>query len=152
MTAWRQFLVCVGVLGTLALAAPGVTLAQGGGSSAGDNQYVNPLGGSGSGSSSGNSGGSPSSGSPNSSSGSGQSAPAPTTPSSVPTSSGPAATSSSSGSDSSGPTATTASDPGTTGSSGSTQTLPYTGFRHGLAGAFGQVLLASRVSLHAIVP
>ena len=149
MTAWRQFLLCLGVLGVLALAAPAVTLAQGGGgASAGDNQYVNPLGNSGSGSSSSGSSGSHSSGSSSSgssgssSSSSGSGEAAPTTTSSAPTDTAPTATTSSAP-----PTTASPSDPSGTTASGSTQTLPYTGFNDGLAAVCGLALVGGGLLL-----
>ncbi len=156
----RHIATCLLVLGVIALAVPAVTLAQGGGGSAGDQQYTDPFshsqtqtasptpattspapapttpssaGGSGSGSSGSGSSGSGSSGSGSSGSGSSGSG--------------------SSGSDSTTPTATTASPSATTGSGtsgGSAGTLPYTGFDSWAAGALGLVLVGGGLGLRRV--
>ncbi len=138
-----------------------MTLAQGGGgSSAGDNQYVNPLGGSnsGSGSSSGNSGGSHSSGSSgssssgssgssNSSSGSGQSRPPRRPPARRRPGLGPHRHLVELGQRLERADGHHGVGPEHHQLVGLVQTLPYTGFSDGLAAAFGLALLAGGLLL-----
>jgi hypothetical protein len=131
------------LLGAVAMLVPPAALAT----SAGDQQYVDPLGGSGSGSSS---------GSPHSSSGSGSSSGSSSSGSSSSGSSS-ASGASSSGSAAASGTAIAAAGPATTNTTPSTTstgsagaTLPFTGFEGWLSGGIGLVLLASGFALRRV--
>jgi cytoskeletal protein RodZ len=133
----RRILICLILLGLFALVTPVMALAQGGGGSAGDNQYTDPL-----------------SGSP---------PPTQTNTNTAPTtstSSAPPATSTAPSSDATtttstptptptpaptatAPTATIASSTGT----GTSAQLPYTGYDGGLAAAIGFVLAGGGIVL-----
>jgi hypothetical protein len=125
--------------GALTMLAPAGALAT----SAGDQQYVDPLGpaGGGSGSSSHHSSSSGSSSSGSSSSGSSSAA-------SAGSSSGTAVASTST-TTSSSPTATAAGT-GSTSTNSSAATLPFTGFAGWLSGSLGVLLLAAGLALRRV--
>jgi hypothetical protein len=115
------------VLGLLAMLTPALSLAAGGGGSAGDQQYTDPFAGTPAGKAKGSGGSSSTASTPS---------PASTTVTSVATATTPTTT----------PTATTAagtsSDP-----IGRSRTLPYTGFESWEAAGFGLVLLVGGLGL-----
>ena len=130
----RYLIACVCVLGLLC--APAAALAQGGGGSAGDQQYTDPLAGTTTGSQTQPASTTPAS-SPTTTSAPATSTPSSTTPGS-PTSSGQATTSAPATSDSAAPTATTAS-----GTTDSQKTLPFTGINLFALAGVGLGLTAS---------
>jgi len=137
--SWRLTAICLALIGICALAGPAVALASGPGSSAGDQQYVDPLAGV-----------------------NGNSA---THPTSTPPTSAPSSASSSSGSPSSGgapsdtgvsssvtpanpdPATVTATATATTATTTSAPTLPRTGFDVGVAAGLGLVLVGGGLGL-----
>jgi hypothetical protein len=125
--------------GALTMLAPAVALAI----SAGDQQYVDPLGpaGGGAGSSSHHSSSSGSSSSGSSSSGS--------IPAASPGSSSGTAVASAPTTTSSAP-ATTSAGPSSTSTSSSAATLPFTGFADWLSGSLGVLLLSAGLALRRV--
>jgi hypothetical protein len=130
--AARRIITWLSLLGVLALAAPAVTLAGGGGS-AGDQQYTDPFAHTHSSASSHKS--------TTTSTTTNAPAPATATPTTPATTTTPAAPST----PTTDPTATIAST--TTTPPTSAKTLPYTGYDGWLAGAFGLVLAAAGLGL-----
>jgi hypothetical protein len=125
----RWLVISMLVLGAIALAIPAVTIAAGGGGSAGDQQYTDPFGGTSSGKST--------------STATTTSAPSTSTQSaatSPPTTSATPVASTSTASDPTTPTATIAS---TTGE------LPHTGYDGWLAAALGFALVGGGLGLRA---
>jgi cytoskeletal protein RodZ len=145
MLVWRKLALALSILGAVAMLAAPVALASG--PSAGDQQYVDPLGGSHS-----------SSGSSHHTSSSSHttSTPAATTPvattpvATTPTATTPATVTPTTTTTS--PTATTASSGTTAASSGSdpAKTLPFTGFNAWLAVAVGVGLLGLGATLRRV--
>jgi len=126
------------VIGALALSVPAVTLAAGGGGSAGDQQYTDPFAGT---------------STPTSPTHTATSAPTtsatPTTPASPTTTAAPATSPPATTSDSPPvqPTDTIAADPTATIASTSTNQLPYTGYDGWLAATFGFVMVGGGLVL-----
>ena len=121
------------MLGALALAIPAVTLASGGGGSAGDQQYTDPFAGT-----------APGKSKPKTTTTSApttSSQPAATTPAATPTTSATPVAGTSTSSDPTTPTATIAST--TTGE------LPHTGYDGWLAATLGFVLVGGGLGLRA---
>jgi cytoskeletal protein RodZ len=144
MLSWLKLLILLTIIGAVAFLAQGAAIASG--PSAGDQQYIDPLGGSNS--SSGSHHASHSSHSSSSSSTSSQ-APTPAPPTTTtPTVTAPSATATPSASTASTtPTATTASSP-TAGDP--SKTLPFTGFDASLGAAIGLSMLASGLYLRRV--
>jgi LPXTG-motif cell wall-anchored protein len=118
------------VIGALALSVPAVTLAAGGGGSAGDQQYTDPFAGT-----------SPT----HTATSAPTTAAAPTAPATPPTTAAPP--SSPPATTSVQPTATIAGDPTATIASTSANQLPYTGYDGWLAAAFGFVMVGGGLVL-----
>ena len=121
------------LLGVLVLAVPAVTLAAGGGGSAGDQQYTDPFAGT-----------APGKGKPKTTT---TSAPTTSTQAAAPTTSAPpASTPVASPSTSGDPTTPTATIASTTGTAAE---LPHTGYESWLAAALGFVLVGGGLGLRA---
>jgi LPXTG-motif cell wall-anchored protein len=126
------------LLGALALAAPAVTLASGGGGSAGDQQYTDPFAGTAPGKSKPKT---TTTSTPTTSSQPATTTPATTTPAAAPTTTATPVASTATSSDPTTPTATIAST--TTGE------LPHTGYDGWLAATLGFVLVGGGLVLRA---
>jgi hypothetical protein len=129
----RWLVTCILLLGALALAVPAVTLAAGGGGSAGDQQYTDPFAGTAPGKSK------PKTTATSTPTTSSQ--PADTAPAATPTTSATPVASTSTSSDPTTPTATIAST--TTGE------LPHTGYDGWLAATLGFLLVVGGLGLRA---
>jgi LPXTG-motif cell wall-anchored protein len=134
VSAVRQIVTLLSLLGVLALAGPAVSFATGGGS-AGDQQYVDPFG---------HTHKSTTTSTTTNAPPPTTTAPATTTPAAPAATTTPAAASSDSNT-ATDPTATIASSTTTTGSLA--KTLPYTGYDSWLAGGLGLVLAGAGLTL-----
>jgi hypothetical protein len=142
--SWREILTILVLIASLSVLAPAVSLASGGGNSAGDQQYIDPLG-----------GGSTQSGSTTTHSSSPSTTPTPSSSSAPSTSPAPATSPSTAG-------ASTTSTAGASTTSTTTQssavadpasaaTLPRTGLDVWLVGAVGIALVASGLAVRRVL-
>ncbi len=139
MLGSRKVLICLFVLGLVALAAPVVALANGG--SAGDQQYTDPLSGTHSPSTTTTQAPPPSTSTSNAPPPASSPTPAPPTSSAAPTTTATAPATAT-------PTATTAATTGTsTLSAAGARQLPYTGYDGRLAAAVGFALVLGGIGL-----
>jgi hypothetical protein len=134
----RWLATCMLLLGVLVLSVPAVTLASGGGGSAGDQQYTDPFAGTAPGT-----GKSKTTSTPTTST---HAAPSPTTATSPPPAATPTGTAVASTSTSLDPTTPTATIASTTSTAGE---LPRTGYDGWLAAAVGFVLVGGGLGLRA---